>query len=71
MIVRIEAALQDVPPMIMLVLLVLIAWRAAGRRVAILVAVCLAALGFLDPAARRSCSSSPRSTSTTSRPRTS
>ncbi|MCW3780228.1 ABC transporter permease [Defluviimonas salinarum] len=51
LIIRIEAALQAVPPVIMLVLLVLIAWQAAGRRVAILVAACLVALGFLDPAA--------------------
>ncbi|MGB3388389.1 MAG: ABC transporter permease subunit [Pseudaminobacter sp.] len=51
MIVRIEAALQAVPPMVMVLLLVLIAWQAAGRRVAILVMVCLLALGLLDPAA--------------------
>ena len=51
MIVRIEAALQAVPPTIMLLLLTLIAWQAAGRRVAILVLVCLLALGLLDPSA--------------------
>lgn len=50
-IVRIESALQAVPPVIMLILLVLIAWQAAGRRVAILVAFCLVILGLLDPAA--------------------
>jgi glycine betaine/proline transport system permease protein len=50
-IVRIEATLQSVPPLIMLLILVLIAWQAAGRRVAILVACCLTVLGFLHPAA--------------------
>ena len=48
-IIRIEAALQAVPPVIMLVLLTLIAWQAAGRRVAILVGCCLIALGLLHP----------------------
>jgi hypothetical protein len=38
--------LQAVPPLIMLVILVLIAWQAAGRRAAIVVAVCLVALGL-------------------------
>ena len=33
----VEAALQAVPPVVMLVLLVLIAWQAAGRRVALIV----------------------------------
>ncbi|WP_343080906.1 ABC transporter permease [Ostreiculturibacter nitratireducens] len=51
MISAIESALQAVPPVIMLILLVLIAWQAAGRRVALIVAGCLVALGFLDPAA--------------------
>lgn len=50
-IVRIESALQAVPPMVMLLILALIAWQTAGRRVGILVAVCLFALGLLDPAA--------------------
>ncbi|MCL4676910.1 MAG: ABC transporter permease subunit, partial [Pararhodobacter sp.] len=50
-IVQIESALHAVPPVIMLVILVLIAWQAAGRRVAILVACCLVILGLLDPAA--------------------
>jgi glycine betaine/proline transport system permease protein len=47
----IEGALQTVPPLIMLILLVLIAWQAAGRRVALLVLVCLTVLGLLDPTA--------------------
>ena len=48
-IVGIEAALQSVPPVIMLVILVLIAWQAAGQRVAVLVACCLVVLGLLHP----------------------
>lgn len=51
MITQIDTALHAVPPTIMLVLLALIAWQAAGPRVAILVAACLVALGLLDPAA--------------------
>ena len=47
----IEAGLQAVPPMVMLLCLVLIAWQAAGHRVALLVGACLVALGLLDPAA--------------------
>lgn len=49
MIVSIEQALLTVPPLVMLLLIVLIAWQAAGRRVAIIVAVCLLVLGFLSP----------------------
>lgn len=49
LIVGLENALNAVPPLIMLIILVIIAWQAAGRRVAILVAVCMTALGFLDP----------------------
>lgn len=45
----IEHGLHSVPPVIMLVLLVLIAWQAAGRRVAILVFFCLMILGLLAP----------------------
>lgn len=48
---RIEGSLQAVPPVIMLILLTLIAWQAAGRRVALLVFCCLIVLGLLDPAA--------------------
>lgn len=50
-IVRVEAALQAVPPIVMLVLLVLIAWQAAGRKVAGVVFVCLVILGLLSPEA--------------------
>ena len=50
-IVKVEAALQSVPPLVMLVLIALIAWQAAGRRVAGLVAFCLLVLGFLAPTA--------------------
>ena len=45
----IEHGLHSVPPVIMLVILVLIAWQAAGRRVAILVFFCLMILGLLAP----------------------
>lgn len=51
LIVKVEAGLQAVPPVIMLLILVLIAWQAAGRRVAIVVALCLVALGLLSPEA--------------------
>ena len=51
MIVKVEAALQAVPPVVMLSILVLIAWQAAGRRVAIVVFFCLMILGFLSPEA--------------------
>lgn len=50
-IISIDTALHAVPPMIMLVLIVLIAWQAAGSRMALLVAACLVALGLLDPRA--------------------
>ncbi len=50
-IVGIERALQATPPLMMLVVLVLIAWQAAGRRGAIVVGVCLAILGLLAPEA--------------------
>ena len=49
MIVGIDTALNAVPPLIMLILLVLVAWQAAGRRVAILVAISMTVLGFLAP----------------------
>ncbi|MBU2980222.1 proline/glycine betaine ABC transporter permease [Lentibacter algarum] len=48
-IVFIDDALHAVPPLLMLVLIAIIAWQAAGRRPAIIVALCLSALGFLDP----------------------
>lgn len=51
MITHIELMLQSVPPVIMLLLIALIAWQAAGGRVAIIVGACLVALGLLDPAA--------------------
>jgi len=47
----IEKGLHSVPPLVMLVILVLIAWQAAGRRVAILVFFCLLILGLLAPEA--------------------
>ena len=39
MITGIEGALQALPPMVMLLLITLIAWQAAGRRVAGIVAL--------------------------------
>ncbi len=45
----IEKGLHSVPPAVMLAILVLIAWQAAGRRVAILVFGCLMVLGLLAP----------------------
>lgn len=47
----IESGLQSVPPLVMLLILVLIAWQAAGRRVAGLVLFCLLVLGLLAPEA--------------------
>lgn len=49
LIVGIDQGLNAVPPLVMLVLLVLIAWQAAGRRTAVLVALTMTALGFLAP----------------------
>ncbi len=51
MIVGIDAGLQAVPPLVMLVLISLLAWQMAGRRVAIIVTVALVLLGLLDPRA--------------------
>ncbi|WP_412066359.1 ABC transporter permease [Rhizobium sp. SYY.PMSO] len=45
----IERGLQATPPLIMLVIIVLIAWQAAGRRTAVYVAIALSVLGFLSP----------------------
>jgi len=49
LIVGIESGLQAVPPTIMLVILGLIAWQAAGRRVAVLVMISMSLLGLLAP----------------------
>ncbi|MGL4309895.1 MAG: ABC transporter permease [Paracoccaceae bacterium] len=48
-IVGIEGALQAVPPLVMIAILVLIAWQAAGRRAALVVLTCLVILGLLAP----------------------
>ncbi len=48
-IVGIDNGLNAVPPLIMLAIMVLIAWQAAGRRVAILVGISMTILGFLAP----------------------
>ena len=47
----IERAFIAVPPLVMIFVIVLIAWQAAGRRTAIYVAVALAVLGLLSPEA--------------------
>lgn len=49
MIVAIDNSLNAVPPTLMLVLLSLIAWQAAGRRTGLLVALSLVVLGLLAP----------------------
>ncbi|MCE6950797.1 ABC transporter permease subunit [Cereibacter sphaeroides] len=49
MISWIEHFMQSIPPTVMLAIIVLVAWQAAGRRVAIVVAVALVALGLLSP----------------------
>ena len=50
-IIGLDNGLNAVPPMIMLVILVLIAWQLAGRRVAWVVLACLLVLGLLAPTA--------------------
>lgn len=49
MIINIDATLNSVPPLVMLLLLFLIAWQAAGIRTAILVGICMTVLGLLAP----------------------
>lgn len=49
LIVTIESIMQTVPPVVMLAIIALIAWQAAGFRVAVLIAICLALLGLSDP----------------------
>ncbi|MDE3028694.1 MAG: ABC transporter permease subunit [Paracoccaceae bacterium] len=51
MIVSFDRFLNAVPPMVMLVVIVLIAWQWAGRRVAWGVLACLLVLGLLAPEA--------------------
>ncbi len=50
-VLAVEAALQSVPPVLMIVLLALLAWQLSGRRVAVIVLAALVALGLLDPGA--------------------
>ncbi|MET2831190.1 ABC transporter permease [Mesorhizobium shangrilense] len=45
----IERGFQATPPLVMVAIIVLIAWQAAGRKTAIYVAVALTILGFLSP----------------------
>ncbi len=51
LIVSIEGAMQATPPTIMLLIIGLLAWQMAGRRVAIFVVACLIILGLSDPRA--------------------
>ena len=49
MIVWIDGTLNSIPPMFMLIILVMIAWQAAGRRTALIVGSAMIALGLLAP----------------------
>ena len=49
MIVAIDGTLQATPPLVMMMIIGLIAWQVAGRRVAIIVLASLVAMGLLDP----------------------
>lgn len=49
MIVGIDSTLNAIPPMYMLLILVMIAWQAAGRRTALIVGAAMIALGLLAP----------------------
>ena len=50
-IVSLEDFLLFVPPLVMIIAITLLAWQVASRRVAIIVALALFALGFLSPTA--------------------
>ena len=49
MIVGIDQGLNAVPPVVMILILILISWQAAGRKVAFIVVCCMSVLGFLAP----------------------
>ncbi len=51
LIVGIESAFHSTPQLIMLLIMTLIAWQSAGRKVAVVVLGCMTALGLLDPRA--------------------
>ena len=48
-IVAVEGIMQAIPPVAMLGIIFVLAWQAAGIRVAVFVATCLVFLGFSDP----------------------
>ena len=48
-IVAVEGVMQAIPPVAMLGIIFILAWQAAGIRVAVFVASCLVFLGFSDP----------------------
>ncbi len=49
LIVTIEGVMQAIPPVAMLGIILLIAWQAAGFRMAIFISMCLILLGLSDP----------------------
>ncbi|MDE0308626.1 MAG: ABC transporter permease subunit [Acidiferrobacterales bacterium] len=49
LIITIEAIMHAIPPIVMLGIIFLVAWQAAGARMAIFVSVCLILLGVSDP----------------------
>jgi len=49
LIVAIEGVMQAIPPVAMLGIIWLIAWQAAGQKMAVFVVVCLIFLGLSDP----------------------
>ena len=49
LIVTIEGIMQATPPVLMLIIIGLLAWQAAGSRVAIFISICLVLLGLSDP----------------------
>jgi glycine betaine/proline transport system permease protein len=51
MIVGIDSAFQATPPLIMMIVMTLVAWQAAGRKVAWIVLACLVAVSLIDPRA--------------------
>ncbi|SEN66573.1 glycine betaine/proline transport system permease protein [Roseovarius tolerans] len=50
-IVGIDDIFQAIPPVVMILIIALLAWQLAGRRVGVIVVVALVALGLLDPRA--------------------
>lgn len=51
LIIWMNGALQAIPPLVTIACIALIAWQLAGRKVTVIVVICLLAIGFLDPRA--------------------